>query len=341
MSEAESAELVARFAKAPTLEALPDLIDIRLEVPPNPPEDIQVKFAGLSYENAYAEAASFVEAADQFAAKHGSGGFQTLDRIIDFGSGWGRITRMLLARVGPTHIHALDVDPQMTALINTTLPGVNALTVSYAPPTILGDGSVDAAVAFSVFSHLSGPAHEAWAAELGRLVDLGGVVAITVLDQAFFDQVAGAKAAVQSGTADGFSASLADCFDDVQVARAGYKAGEIQYAGTGGGEIRTGDYYGWAAAPAGYIERVWGAAGFRLVEWVPSGVLFQQALVLLVKEQDGGAQGASDSLRAVANRGKLGWPFAAGKLASALGRHVLRRARRIAGRVKARVASRP
>jgi len=36
-----------------------------------------------------------------------------------------------------------------------------------------------------------------------------------------------------------------------------------------------------------------------------------------------------------------GRPIAAGKLASALGRHVLRRARRIAGRVKARVASRP
>jgi len=284
---------------------VPEVIDIGSVVPLNPPEAIQMKFVGLSYENAYAEAETFVNVADEFAAKHGRGGFASFDRIVDFGSGWGRITRTLLEKVPATKVHALDVDSQMTALVNTTLPGVNALTISPEPPTILGDASVDALIAFSVFSHLSGPAHEAWAGEIGRVVAPGGVVAVTVLDEAFFGQIAGAQAAVRAGNADPFAENLASTFIDLAAAQAGYNTGDVQFAGSGGGEVRTADYYGWAAAPSKYVERVWGAAGFRVVEWVPSGVLFPQALVFMVRQPDGGAVGATAAVRATAAKRNL------------------------------------
>ncbi|MEP6527338.1 MAG: class I SAM-dependent methyltransferase [Nocardioidaceae bacterium] len=284
MSDKPFSEQVTSFAAAFSLEALPDIVDVSAIAPPNPPAAIQIKFVGASYENAYAEAESFVTVCDEFAAKHGRGGFASLDRLLDFGSGWGRITRTLLTRTTARQVHAVDVDQQMTALINTTLPGVNAVTIDPDPPTVFGNATIDAVVAFSVFSHLSGAAHEAWAREIGRLVVPGGVVAITVLDEAFFGQVAGAQGAVRSGQADPFAESLAKTFPDLSAARSGFAAGEIQYAGSGGGEVRTGDYYGWAAAPSAYVRRVWGAAGMRVVEWVPSGVLFPQALVFLVRE---------------------------------------------------------
>jgi hypothetical protein len=287
MADSSFSDQVIAFSKATSMQSLPEVIDVSKVVPDNPPEEIQMKFVGLSYEGAYAEAETFVTVADQFAAKHGKGGFDSLNRILDFGSGWGRITRTLLTKVPATKIHAIDVDEQMTALLNTTLPGVNALTIAPEPPTVLGEASIDAAVAFSVFSHLSGPAHEAWAAEFGRIVAPGGVVAITVLDAAFFGQIAGAQAAVAAGEADAFAESLATTFADLAAAQAGFKNGEIQYASSGGGEMRTGDYYGWAAAPTQYVERVWGAAGFQIVEWVPSGVLFPQALVFLVRGKGG------------------------------------------------------
>jgi ubiquinone/menaquinone biosynthesis C-methylase UbiE len=305
LSKEKFSTQVTRFAQAPCIETLPEVIGISSVVPLNPPEAIQMKFVGLSYESAYAEAETFVKVADEFAAKHARGGFASLDRIVDFGSGWGRITRTLLEKVPATKVHALDVDSQMTALVNTTLPGVNALTISPEPPTILGDASVDALVAFSVFSHLSGPAHEAWAREIGRVVAPGGFAAVTVLDQAFFGQIAGAQAAVKTGKADSFAESLAKTFGDLVAAQAGYNAGEIQYAASGGGEVRTGDYYGWAAAPSKYVERVWGAAGFRLVEWVPSGVLFPQALVFMVRQPNGGAVGATAAVRAKAAKRNL------------------------------------
>lgn len=286
MSQPNPADLIVRYATAPTLDALPVPISVDGAVPPNPPQKVQEKFVGLSYEGAYQEAASFVEVVDQFVTKHLGEDLGSVSRLLDFGSGWGRITRMLLARTEAERIYAADVDLEMTALVNATLPGVNALTVDSTPPTILGAGSMGGVVSFSVFSHLSGPAHEAWAAELGRLVRPGGFAAITVLDGKFFEQLAAAHAAVARATADDFARALADVFPDLDAARQGYELGEIQYAAVGGGGVRSAEYYGWAVAPSAYIDRVWGAGGFRVVEWVPSGVLFQQALVFMVKQAE-------------------------------------------------------
>jgi hypothetical protein len=298
VSQAQFSEQVLAFARASSLAEIPAVVDVNRSVPVNPPEAIQTKFVGLSYAAAYAEAESFVAVADDFAAKHGPGRFADAGCVVDFGSGWGRITRTLLTKVAPTRVHALDVDSEMTALVNTTLPGVNAMTISPEPPTVLGHASVGAALAFSVFSHLSGAAHEAWAEEFGRIVAPGGIVAITVLDTSFFAKVAGAQAAVRAGAADAFATDLATTFPDLEAAQAGYAAGEIQFAGSGGGEVRTSDYYGWAVAPTAYVERVWGAAGFRIAEWIPAETLFPQALVFLVR----GDERAPITARALARR---------------------------------------
>lgn len=287
-STTHSKTAVHWFAEAPSLAELPAVIDVEVTQPPNPPEAIQTKFVGLSYESAYAEADSFVRVADEMARKWGvgGGGLGGASRVVDFGSGWGRISRTLLRQVKPTDLYCLDVDAEMTALVNTTLPGVNAMTVKPMPPTPLGDSTFDAVLAFSVFSHLSPAAHEAWAAEFGRITSTGAVVVITVLDELFFTQVRGAQKGVADGSADEFSSGLATVFADVDGAERAYESGEAQFAGTGGGEVRTGDFYGWAIAPPAYVQRVWGAAGFRIVEWVRSGVIVPQALVMMIREAD-------------------------------------------------------
>jgi hypothetical protein len=143
----------------------------------------------------------------------------------------------------------------------------------------------DAILAFSVFSHLSPDANQAWAEEFGRIVAPSGMVFLTLLDKAFFDQVRGAKDAVEAGSADAFAQSLSECFPDLDAARQRYDAREPAYAGLGGGGVRTRDYYGWAAIPPEFIKLVWGNAGFDVVQWVPSGTLFPQAMVGLVKRE--------------------------------------------------------
>jgi hypothetical protein len=146
---------------------------------------------------------------------------------------------------------------------------------------------MDVAVAFSVFSHLSGAAHEAWAHELARVLRPGGMAAVTVLGEEFIDLVEGAQAAVARGDADDFARSMATVFADAAEARAGFRADRVQFGATGGGGVRTSDYYGWAAASRRCVERIWGNAGLELVRWRPSGELFPQALAVLVRTSDG------------------------------------------------------
>jgi ubiquinone/menaquinone biosynthesis C-methylase UbiE len=285
--------LVSRLSAAETLPDLPEIVDLARAVPPNPPEAVQTQFVGRSYEDAYTEAASFVRIVDEWLIKHTKRGLGARSRVLDFGSGWGRITRLLLTQVPPTSIYAVDVDPQMTALLNTTLPGVNALTVTALPPTVLADASIDSAVAFSVFSHLAPHAHEAWAAEFGRVVAPGGMVFITLMDAVFLSQIREAKEQVAAGTAVPFHVGMAPLFDDIDAAEAAFNAGEAVYSPSGGGGVRTEDFYGWAAMPAPYIDRVWGAAGFEVVEWVRSGVVFGQAMVGLARRPGPGSANPS------------------------------------------------
>jgi hypothetical protein len=279
VTEPDLDRLIHSLAAAETLKAMPSVVDVFRAPPPNPPESIQRAFVGSENLQAFAEGASFVRIADQWSIRHRKRGLAAATRLVDFGSGWGRISRCLLAYVPPSRLYAIDVDIEMTALVNSSLPGVNAITVDPLPPTVLRTEIADAILAFSVFSHLSPDAHSAWAKEFGRIVSRGGMAFVTLLDAAFFGQVEQAKAARAGGDTTPFVASLADVFPDLAIAREAFDGGQPVYAGTGGGGVRTGDYYGWAAIPVEFMQRTWGEAEFDIVEWVPSGVLFQQAMV--------------------------------------------------------------
>lgn len=280
-------ELIQAFAQAETLHELPRVVDVLRVPPPNPPEAIQTAFVGSSYSAAYAEAASFVRVADQWSRRHRQRTLSDAARVIDFGGGWGRISRFLLAHVQPSALYTLDVDVQMTAIVGSTLPGVNAMTVAPYPPTVFGDGIAEAVVGFSVFSHLSPATHAAWAREFGRLCAPGSMVFITLLDIPFFGQVQAAQDASEDVDAEWSARALANTFPDVSEARRQYESGEPVYAPVGGGGVRSADFYGWAAIPPEFIEREWGDSGFDIAEWVPSGSLFPQAMVGLVKTRDG------------------------------------------------------
>ncbi|MFD2090357.1 class I SAM-dependent methyltransferase [Blastococcus deserti] len=300
-----TSSLVQRLASGAPLGDPPAVVDVHGSAPPNPPEQLQVQFVGLSFEEAYAEAEAFVTAVAEELRACGHPGLRG-SRVLDFGCGWGRISRLLLSEVPPQQLFAVDVDGEMTALVNVSLPGINAMTVPVTPPTVLRDASMDVVVAFSVFSHLSRAAHEAWARELARVVRPGGIVAITVLGEEFIDLVEGAQQLVRRGAADDFAASMATVFADVPAARAGFRADRLQFGATGGGGVRTEDYYGWAAVPRRFVERVWGDNGMEVVRWRPSGELFSQGLVVLVRSgDDAAARAVRRARRAVRHRAEV------------------------------------
>jgi hypothetical protein len=266
--------LIDSLTRAPTLGETPSVVSV-LDTPPvNPPMSIQERFTGATGKATYREAAKFVGAARGWSERYAGAGFE--QPVLDFGAGWGRITRFLLAHLPATSVYALDVDPAMTALTQVTLPGVQSLTVPPYPPAILRDGAAGTITAFSVFSHLSAAAHEAWSAEFARLLRRDGFAFITVLDQGFLKQL-------RDDTAVTLGHRLSDEFGDIAEAEAQFKRGELVYAASGGGGVLAPDFYGWAVAPRPYVEATWGRVGLDVIEWVPAGALFGQAMVGLRK----------------------------------------------------------
>jgi 2-polyprenyl-3-methyl-5-hydroxy-6-metoxy-1,4-benzoquinol methylase len=278
MSTASSAqEYIERLAAAPTLEGLPPVTDPVTSPPSNPPRAVQERFVGSSYADAYSEAERFVGRAFEFLPAESVAEL----RVLDFGAGWGRILRMLLLRLKPEQLWSTDVDLAMTALIQGTLPGVNANTNAPLPPSSFRSELFDAITAFSVFSHLSEDAHRAWVAEFARVLRPGGRVFVTVLEAQFLATVAGAQAAVQAGEADPFATKLAGITQDAESDLRAAADGGFVYAGLGDDDgPRARSFYSWAVAPRTWLEQVWGEAGFELTSWTPTGELFEQAMAV-------------------------------------------------------------
>lgn len=100
-------------------------------------------------------------------------------RVLDVGCGPGALTEALLDRVGPDCVIAVDPSPSFVQVCRERHPGVD-VRPGRAEEIPLDDDSVDAAMLQLVLHFVSEP--RTMAAELGRVVRPGGVVAACVWD---------------------------------------------------------------------------------------------------------------------------------------------------------------
>lgn len=111
------------------------------------------------------------------------GGYQNLNSVLDFASGWGRLTRYLEQRLDPSQIRVADIYHQAIKWQVSTF-GV-AGTFSDKDPTQLSyAGKHDIVLAGSMFSHLPAGLFHAWLDKLFSLVSDRGVLAFSVHDEA-------------------------------------------------------------------------------------------------------------------------------------------------------------
>jgi hypothetical protein len=101
------------------------------------------------------------------------------------------------------------------------------------------------------------------------------------LDAAFFSVVAVAQPTVP-GDGKVSTRTWRRNFPICESAQQGYDSGELQYAASGGGAVCADDY-DWSVAAPPYIERVWGAAGFQVVEGSRPESSFRRRLVFILR----------------------------------------------------------
>jgi hypothetical protein len=115
------------------------------------------------------------------------GGFPALDRVLDFGSGWGRLTRALRHHLPREKIWACDIYPDAIAWQAETF-GVNGLVSATDPDRFALPLGYSLVFAGSVFSHLPDGLFQRWLKRLCEVTGPRGLLAFSVHDAAYAPQ---------------------------------------------------------------------------------------------------------------------------------------------------------
>jgi SAM-dependent methyltransferase len=101
-------------------------------------------------------------------------------RVLDFGCGWGRLTRFLARDLEPGSLYGCDpVEAILDVCRENGVPAALAKT-DFLPERLPFDARFDLAFAFSVFTHTSEAAHESCLRALHGALRPGGILVLTI-----------------------------------------------------------------------------------------------------------------------------------------------------------------
>lgn len=236
----------------------PDVGSLRL--PLFPPEETQRGFVGASGVEALQEAVRFMRYTLDAMADTGMAPGPGRS-VVDFGAGWGRITRVLLRTFEPASIMAVDpLESMVSACREWFAPSdVRFETIGSWPPLPCGPCSVDLVVAYSVFSHLPENVATAWIAEFLRVLKPGGLVVGTTQSRSFIDLCEHIRHDPSYRDSDFvWFKLLAGSFQDVAGSRERFDRGEFLHEANGGGDDSLADsVYGDSLFGDRYIDQRW------------------------------------------------------------------------------------
>lgn len=101
--------------------------------------------------------------------------------ILEWGCGPARVIQHLRA-IDPNLSRIIGSDYNATTIewCKSSLEGIEFLLNGLQPPLPMGNQSVDAVYAISVFTHLSEAMHQAWIEEMLRILRPGGILVLTL-----------------------------------------------------------------------------------------------------------------------------------------------------------------
>jgi|SRR6056297_614701 len=156
----------------------------RADMVPFPPEEIQVITNGQKGEVTAKGAISILECVlqcirDVFPPPASTQGM----RVLDYGCGWGRMTRLLPFYFDLEGVAGVDVDERLIKSANKLLPFMTHQKIASMEGLPFEDASFDIVFANSVFSHLSKRSALFTLAELSRILSDGGMLIVSVLEE--------------------------------------------------------------------------------------------------------------------------------------------------------------
>jgi SAM-dependent methyltransferase len=151
--------------------------NLRRALPDLPERDVQETWNGRSGIELASQSVDFYKKLKLLHGRHGS---VPLSRavVLDFGCGWGRLTRFLARDVAPGSLCGCDPYPEILDVCERTRVPARLAPVPYVSDSLPFTDRFDLVYAFSVFTHLSEATHlAALQAIHGGLAERGLVIA--------------------------------------------------------------------------------------------------------------------------------------------------------------------
>ncbi len=254
-----------------------------LPMPTFPPADRQAAYVGNANLAAMREAWRFYCLMAEQRQRYGLV-LGVDSQVLDFGCGWGRYARLFLHDVPAANIWCADPLEEALEICRTTgVPG-QRVQLPDLPPSELPGGGFATAVAYSVFSHLSPMAHDAWRAEFARVMAPGGIAFVTTQRCAFLDSCQALRDHPEQATSV-WHRKLQGSFVDHDESVRRYEAGEFLFEATSeSGSTFATELYGEAVVPRSqFIER-W-TPEFELLDFIDDAKRCPQAVAVLRRIQ--------------------------------------------------------
>jgi SAM-dependent methyltransferase len=247
-----------------------------------PDHATQARFTGLSSEQTFQQALTYLEVCADSAKRNGLPLAPKQGVALDVGCGWGRVTQLLKMFFEVDRLHGVDVMDQALDLCAKSGIGAHWHHTHFWPPSGFKDESVDRIFAYSVFSHLSEDNSDAWVREFQRILRPGGIAFLTTRHPSFFSYLQQLKK--DRANLPDFARGAAAAFDDLPKYLDRYEKGEFCFDPMGSGGNGLTAVYGEAVIPPDYVRSRWGKY-FSHTEYIdpPGRGYFDQSTIVLIK----------------------------------------------------------
>ena len=145
------------------------------EVAPFPPSVLMANVSGLNAERDFAS-----QGCDIFQALARVSDIPLTDyeKILDFGCGCGKLTRLFKGH--PHEVYGCDFDYRYVKWMQKNLPYMHVALADVHPPLPYAQNSFDAIISVYLFTHLNELSQDEFLAELQRISSSGGRLFLTV-----------------------------------------------------------------------------------------------------------------------------------------------------------------
>jgi SAM-dependent methyltransferase len=154
-----------------------------VEFPAFPEDELQSLIHGASGEQALAEAVAFHRYCREHAFESATPAQEC--RFLDFGCGWGRISRPFIRDFAPGQMYGYEPNYLFCVIARSLNPHLCVLHGERTPRQSLPPSWFDLVVGFSVFTHLPRNSAVAWLREISQSLRPGGLCVITTFGRRY------------------------------------------------------------------------------------------------------------------------------------------------------------